>query len=343
MIKKENIIAKVFRNIFSFFAFFLLIHFLSVFGFFLALTYPLWWLLKPKENQCFFCNIKKNYPDFPFFGQGAKIIHSFHPHNFATAIVNSGLIIIISFLCFGFVILESRIFFNLHFPPAQKTALFNLPAEEQYFLGEIFPVKLEINSLQAPINSLRVDLGFDPEVLEVVKISTKNSFANIFIEKEICNHTGYLRLAGGLSSPGFNQEKGLFGTIFFKAKSPGHGKVEFLPTSLILANDGHGTNVLKDLAITSYFILPEKISKEAEEGQQALIEEKILGEETKISESTKGAQLTFYTENTSSSCGFVLGEENDQFYFPNKPFPLNLLLKINSAILVFWGKVTLLF
>ena len=89
-----------------------------------------------------------------------------------------------------------------------------------------------------PINAIQADLGFNPEKVEVVDISTQNSFANIFIQKEINNETGYARLTGGLPNPGFFSDRGIFGTVFFRGKQPGVVKIDFLPSSMVLANDG---------------------------------------------------------------------------------------------------------
>lgn len=149
---------------------------------------------------------------------------------------------------------------------------------------------IEIVGIKTPINAVQTDLGFDPEKLEVVEISTEDSFANIFIQKEISNETGYARLTGGLPNPGFFADKGTFGTVFFKGKNPGVVKVEFLPSSMVLANDGRGTNVIKELASASYLILPEEVSEEERKQQEVLIKPVVLGERT------EETQMKFYEE-----------------------------------------------
>lgn len=166
-----------------------------------------------------------------------------------------------------------------------KSVSFVIPAKGQYKLGEVFSVKIEIDGVKTPINAVQADLAFDPARVEAVEVSTENSFADIFIQKEIDNQKGYVRLTGGLPSPGFSGEKGLFGTVFFKSKTPGIAKIEFLPTSMVLANDNKGTNVLKDFAQISYLILPEKISQQEENSQKA-----ILGK------NTDETQMVFYGE-----------------------------------------------
>ncbi|MFC1700513.1 hypothetical protein ACFLZ4_02635, partial [Patescibacteria group bacterium] len=110
------------------------------------------------------------------------------------------------------------------------------------------------------------------------------------IQKEIDNENGFARLTGGLPNPGYFSDHGDFGTVYFKGIQPGVSKVEFLPTSLVLANDGKGTNVIKEYASTSFLILPDEIETDIREQQEVLIGADVLGEQT---EST---QMIFYEE-----------------------------------------------
>lgn len=91
-------------------------------------------------------------------------------------------------------------------------------------------MKIDITSIKVPINAVQADIGFEPHKLEVVDVSTEDSFANIFIQKEINNEVGYVRLTGGLPNPGFFADRGVFGTVFFKGISPGIVRIEFLPS-----------------------------------------------------------------------------------------------------------------
>jgi len=261
-----------------------LVHFLAVFGLFLALVYPVWWLLDLKRFPCLWCHIKKT-KECPF----------------SHGLFDSGLILLFTLLSFGLVFTESKILFKMGFPPTPKTVTFVIPPKGQYRLGEIFPVKIEIVGIKMPINAIQADLGFNPEKVEVVDISTQNSFANIFIQKEINNETGYARLTGGLPNPGFFSDRGIFGTVFFRGKQPGVVKIDFLPSSMVLANDGRGTNVLRKLAAVSYLILPEKISQEEEEMQKDIIlKPAVMGEKT------EETQMKFYKKER------ILGIKTDQ-------------------------------
>jgi len=293
-----------------------LVHFLAVFGLFLALVYPVWWLLDLKRLPCLWCRIKKR--------ETCLFSHSF---------LDSGLILLFTLISFGLVFAESKILFKMGFPPTPKTATFVIPPKGQYRLGEIFPLKVEIAGIKVPINAVQADLGFTPEKLEAVDVSTQDSFANIFIQKEINNEVGYVRLTGGLPNPGFFSDHGFFGTVYFKGKSPGVTKIEFLPSSMILANDGRGTNVLRDLAAVSYLILPEKLSAEEEKMQEKLISNLLV-----LGEKSERPQMRFYEEEKVLGAQ-ITGEIEKEKRFSLVKVVFDLVEKVDRTVLTWWKKV----
>jgi hypothetical protein len=314
----------------------LLVHILAVSGIFIAIAYPLWWLIMPKQTVCLFCRAKVNIniEDYcPLCHRKINKNETVAPKSFRSAVLNGMLILVFSIISIVLVFGESRILFKLGFPPTPKTVSFVIPAKGQYRLGEMFPMKIEIAGIKTPINAVQADLGFEPSKIEVVDISTQDSFANIFVQKEINNSRGYSRLTGGLPNPGFFGDKGVLGTVFFKGKAPGVVKIEFLPSSMVLANDGKGTNVLKDLASVSYLILPEKISPEEEEMQKTIIlQSSVLGE------STDSTQMKFYEETN------VLGASTEKEVKEEQKLDLvktalDVLEKIDRFTLSQWGKI----
>lgn len=240
----------------------LLVHALAIFGWFVSVGYSAWGLLVKKP---------------PLAGRKA----------FTYSLV----IIALSILSFGMVYAESRILESLGLGFTKKTVTFSIEDKGKYRLGEIFPMKIDIAGVEKPVNAVQADLSFNPDQLEVVDISTIESFASVFIQKELNNEAGYARLTGGLPNPGFFSDHGTFGTVLFRGNQPGLAQIKFLPTSMVLANDGKGTNILKEFATVSYLILPEKLSKEEEELQAGLIaENRVLGAQT------ENTQMTFYNE-----------------------------------------------
>jgi len=310
----------------------ILVHLLAVFGVLLAVAYPIWWFISPHKVLCFFCRIQKEGKRCFACGQEVHA-DSLYPKTFFSALINTVLIVIISFVCVGFVFAESKVLFKLGFPPTPKTVSFIIPSKGQYRLGEVFPMKIDITGIKVPINAVQADIGFDPHKLEVVDVSTVDSFANIFIQKEINNEVGYVRLTGGLPNPGFFTDHGVFGTVFFKGITPGIVRIEFLPSSMVLANDGRGTNVVKDLVAVSYLILPDRISEEEAEMQEsASIESVVLGE------TSENTQMKFYKE--TKVLGAKVGEEiqEEKKLDLTKAF-LECLEKIDRFVLTMWEKV----
>jgi len=313
-----------------------LLHFLAVFGFFLAIAYPIWWFFAPANVPCFGCRHQRA-GSYCLFCRQLIVKENISPKTFRSALLNALLIIGISIISLGVVLLEGRVLFKMGFPPTQKTVSFAIPSKGQYRLGEIFPMDIEIVGIEMPVNAIQADLAFDADKLEVVEIFTENSFANIFIQKEIDNENGYARLTGGLPDPGFFSDHGVFGTVFFKGKVPGLVKVDFLPSSLVLANDGRGSNVLKDLASASYLILPEEISKEEGIQQQALLRPRILGEtidETKIRLYEQEDQVL------GLQIGKEIEDEKESNFFR---FLIGILEKVDNLIFTFWDKIWSLF
>ncbi len=256
--------------IFSIIAWFL-VHVLAIFGVFLLVGYVIWFLLFPKKR---FLIVKPK-----------KMWQSL--------IANFAIILTVSAACVGIVLLESRVLSRFGFPASPKTVSFVIPTKSQHVIGEIFSMKIEIKGVETPVNAAQADIGFDPDKLSVVDLKTEGSFATIILQKEINNNGGWVRLTGGLPNPGFSEDNGVFGTIYFQAKSPGLAEVKFLPSSMVLANDGSGSNVLKDFALTSYLITPDELSPSQMEEQKKILNiSPVLGADTQ----KESVQLSFVNE-----------------------------------------------
>lgn len=314
----------------------LIIHVLTLFGFFLAIAYPMWWFFSPKQTTCLFCRSRKEGKWCPFCRQRVNKQNGTAPKTFLSAIFNGFVILGFSLASVVIVFFEVQVLHTVGFSPTLKTVSFSIPSTGEYRLGEIFPMKLKITGIKTPINAVQADISFNPQILEVVDISTTDSFANIFIQKEINNTMGYARLAGGTPNPGLSGEDGVFGTVFLRGKVPGLAQIKFLPTTMVLANDGKGTNVLKDFATISYLILPEKIfgtKNTVPKDMPNNAHVNVLGAST-----TSTTQMIFYDE------GQVLGANTIPKVQENQPVAigdiiLTALERVDSFILTLWGKV----
>ena len=227
--------------------------------------------------------------------------------------------------------------FNL----TEKTITFVIPSEGQYAIGETFLMPIELVGIKKPINAIQSDFVFDPRSLELVDITTQDSFASIFIQKQIDNELGYGRISGGLPNPGFFAERGVFATAVFKAKQAGLTQVRFLPSSLVLENNGEGTNLLKDLTTASYLIVPESVVPINNEQQSQLIREENL-----IAIDQESNQLKFGSaKEIGLSEPVVLGvssdmatidQDNDASVFSKL---ISIVVTIDRFIIDFWHKI----
>lgn len=251
-------------------------HIMALLGVFATAAYPIWAVFFHKQSLCLGCRSTSTGDKCALCGEIVDG-HDLSPKNPKSVILNTFVILLLTFISLGVVYLENTVIDNSGILRSFKTVSFNIPDKSQYRTNEIFPMKIQISGIKTAINVVQADITFDPEVLEVIEISTKDSFASIFVQKDINNNLGYVRLTGGIPSPGYNKEEGVFGTVFFKAKSAGLVTVSFLPTSLVLADDGRGTNVLKDFPTTSYVIRPESITPEEEINQKNIYDKSVLG------------------------------------------------------------------
>jgi len=330
---------------------YILVHLLALFGIFVAIAYPVWWLVFPRKTVCFLCRARADGSMCPVCRQKVHKREGVYPRTFLSVLQNAALILFLSLIAMAAVLFEARYVLGIPFPPTRKTVSFIIPAKKQYKLGEVFLVNLEIDGVETSINAVQVDLAFNPSQLELVDFCTEKSFANVFVQKEISNELGYARLTGGLPNPGFSGEKGLFAIAYFRAKNPGLAEVEFLPSSLVLANDGKGTNVLKEIGKSAHVILPEELSKEEYEKQEQLLSSVVLGRQVDISVEEKPklvlgdeaddqerVQLIFYEETDvlGTESGSKLPEIKDESKFPDF---VSYITLFDSLIISLWGKL----
>jgi len=300
------------------------VHVFALLGVFIAVAYPLWWILFPQFTACIFCRST---------GVGKKckscqqIVENkiSPPRNFRSVIINTLTIFLVSIISIGTVYAEYRILEKSQLLPEQpKLVEFIIPEKKQYKIGEIFPVELDVNTKNIPVNAVQTDLSFDTNKVGIVKLSLENSFAQIFIQKETNNESGYLRLTGGLPNPGFTGEKGHFATAYFLAKQAGLVEFSFLPSSLVLANNGDGTNILKSYPTITYLIKPEYLTDTEKEMQDSLFPSDVLGVDS------ENEQILFF-EDTEDN---VLGAQDANPDMQEESFSFwKLIAKIDTWII----------
>jgi len=277
----------------------ILIHLLTIFGVFLAIAYPIWWIIAPKQTVCIFCRSRHEGEVCLACHEVVHKSEGTSPKTFMSAVYNGLVFLVFTIISIGIVFLESQILFHFGFPQPAKTISFAVPSQQDHEVGEFFPMQIKITGIKQAINSVRVDFSYNPSQIAVVDISTKGSFANIFIQKQIDNKAGIARFAGGLPNPGFSGKDGIFATVYLEGLKEGITSIHFLPSSVVLANDGRGDNLLSSLSDASYLIVPKIPNRNTNYKQtDAKLETKVLGSST-----STNMQMIFYNE------GQVLSDE----------------------------------
>lgn len=306
------------------------VHVVAVFGVFIAAAYPLWFLLFPDATPCLVCRTIPSGARCWACDANRSAV-STKPQSIRSAFINAGLLVLLTILSIGVVFAEVKIMDAAGVISSKKTAYFVVPNKGQYRLGEEFELPIMITGIEDPINAIQADLSFDPSRLEVIDVETDQSFATIFVQKELRNEVGFVRLTGGLPSPGYTGDKGLFGIVRFRTKLPGVARVEFAPSSMILANDRKGTNVIKEFSSTSYFILPESVGVNEVSPTKQPKADFVLGV------TDNGGKLTFYEEDQPQ----VLGESSvieikDKLWYE---VIIEWIQNIDQAIMDIWRNI----
>lgn len=131
---------------------------------------------------------------------------------------------------------------------AEAAALYFSPSSGYYNVGEIIPVSVYVSSEDAAMNAASGVINFSKEKLEVVSLSKSGSIFSLWVqEPTFSNDGGTVNFEGIVLNPGFSGKSGKIITVNFRAKMSGSASLNF-SSGAVLANDGNGTNILKNLS-----------------------------------------------------------------------------------------------
>lgn len=138
------------------------------------------------------------------------------------------------------------------------------PSEAEYQSGDIFLVEIKIDVENECINTIKADLEFSKDILEVVDFSQGSSIITIWLNPpEINQESGLISLSGGIPSgycgliPGDPGPSHLLGKIVLETRQGGEGEIKFLDSSEVLLNDGLGTPAKLSAQGAFLKVLPE--------------------------------------------------------------------------------------
>lgn len=131
---------------------------------------------------------------------------------------------------------------NLH----QARLYFSQP-QDSVIPGQLFSVEVRVQTTGSATNAVTADVLYDPNALEVVNMTTENSFCTFYLDNTFDNIKGKVMVSCGLPNPGFVGDSVIV-HMNMRAKVAGSTTIKLGPDSAVLANDGRGTNIAQDLA-----------------------------------------------------------------------------------------------
>ena len=172
------------------------------------------------------------------------------------------LLLICSYL-YNSIILERGIF------QVKKSAfsIYNseLALEPEFdILSTTFPhrVAIKLSTGGEAVNTVSAIINYDPEMVSVEDIYFTNSFCepNLIISQEINVLAGQVSVACLVPSPGY-VNLGTLAEILIRPKREGQIDLTFAQQSKILANDGLGTNVLRQAVGGTFYAYGDEYDK----------------------------------------------------------------------------------
>ncbi len=115
-------------------------------------------------------------------------------------------------------------------------------------VDNLFSVEIRVNTAGEAVNTIKAYLTFDPNVLEVLSISTSGSVATIFTENEPDNLNGTIHITGAASGNGYTGTNGLVATLNLRAKQAGTSTLTFTSDSRVISSTD-STDVLNFTAL----------------------------------------------------------------------------------------------
>lgn len=136
---------------------------------------------------------------------------------------------------------------NLSFSPSSGT----------YSKNTTFSVGVYVSSTDQAMNAASATIQFPTDKLQVVSVSKTGSIIDFWAqEPSFSNATGQIKMEGVVLTPGYKGGSGKLITINFKGKSASTASIN-ISSSSVLANDGVGTNILKNVSGATFNIKEE--------------------------------------------------------------------------------------
>src|SRR3989344_6649088 len=145
--------------------------------------------------------------------------------------------------------------FIIFVPLAYGARVYFEPPPATYKVGEGFTLVLLLDTEGQPINAIDISIQV-PKLLKIKNISKSGSVIQLWVNEPSFSGD-IINLIGGVPG-GTTTSKGIIAKITFEAAAIGEGNIAFKPGSLVLLNDGQGTQLdLKTAGGPVFNIVPK--------------------------------------------------------------------------------------
>jgi hypothetical protein len=132
-----------------------------------------------------------------------------------------------------------------------------VPPSGSFGKGTTFTVDVYVRNNEQAINAISGALTFPTDMLSVVSLSKSGSIIKLWPEEPSYSNTnGTVKFEGVILNPGYSGVSGKVISITFLSKKEGNTSVIFA-SGQVLANDGEGTDVVRNLSNGEYAIVKQ--------------------------------------------------------------------------------------
>jgi hypothetical protein len=151
--------------------------------------------------------------------------------------------------------------------------LYILPSSKDLNVGDKLDVSVYVDSIDQAMNAVSFKISYPEDLLKFVSLSKTGTIINLWVQ-EPKGGNGEFLAEGIVLNPGFTGSRGKILNITFKALSSGKADLSFV-SGAVLANDGLGTNILKNMKGANY-VIKERIIKEEKVIKKEVVEQPTL-------------------------------------------------------------------
>lgn len=125
----------------------------------------------------------------------------------------------------------------------KQAGIYFVQPQSQLYVTNPFPLEVHIKSPRVAINAVELRLKYNPSVLEVIDMSSDQSFCSFYVDNTFDNIKGEVRITCGKPNPGFTGESILV-RLKMRGKTVSPTTISVEGGTRVLANDGKGTDIL---------------------------------------------------------------------------------------------------